>query len=292
MEIRTFAETLKFRVDQPHAAIGIVNGYFATFFAGKSGFSVVPYFSFPLSRDVDDELVAALRVSLADARVEVGAEKDVLFLAFDEPIATFRPDALDDVKKSLERVTNAIALRGLSQPTVCKFCGLPGADCYHYKGGVHRPVHAACLKEYLATEEPPSTPSKPVVDGATLVRSVLYALAGGLAGAVPAILASVWIPLLYPFFLALVPLGSFAGYKYGKGVVERSMILFVTLYDEFLALSVIFWFWNLSARAADLSLGAYLGLQPLASIIDAAIGMTMASSGIIASRRLLPARKL
>ena len=292
MEIKTFVETLKFKLDAPRAAIGTVNGYYTTFFAGSFGFSVVPYFTFLLEETVTDDLKAEVAFALNDFKIDVSAENDVLILIVGESLATIQSAAVDALKSALVRTTNVLIDRGVKQPAVCRFCGLVGADSYHYQSGIHRPVHDSCLREYLASEEPPS-PAIPVIDAESFAKSVLFALLGGVAAAVPVVLAAIYYPIFYTFLLALIPLGSFVGYRAGKGVVRKRAIAIVVAFDHFLAFSLIIWCWNMYARAEGETLFAYLAADNLVPFVfDAVIGILLTTIGTVLSKRLLPLRKI
>lgn len=291
MEIRTFAESMQFRVDAPHAAIGTVDGYVATFFAGRSGFSIVPYFTFLLDGPVEPALLDDVRLSLRNYRFDAEAEGDVLVLSFREALAILRPDAVGPIRDGLTRTAAAMRRHGAAQSPICRLCGKPGADDYHYRGGVHRPVHGVCLREYLATEEPPS-PAKPVVDGTLLVRSVVWAIAFGLLAAAPAVLAAVWIPYLFPLLFALVPLGTFSGYRIGGSVWNAPALRWLSAYDVFLAVAGLAILYRAAAVSAGATFFAHVGANLVPFSLDALAVTVVGFVATVAARRILPIRKL
>ncbi|MFH0992894.1 MAG: hypothetical protein V1761_00940 [bacterium] len=234
----------------------------------------------------------AVAFTLNEYKIDVSSENDVLILIVGESLATINSEAVDALKSALVRTTNVLTEHGIKQPNVCRFCGLVGADHYHYQGGVHRPVHDHCLKAYLASEEPPS-PAQPVIDAESFAKSVIFALLGAIVAAVPVVLAAIYYPIFYTFLLALIPLGSFLGYRTGKGVVRKRAIAAVVAFDHFLAISLVIWCWNMYARAEGETLFSYLAADNvLPFIFDAVIGMLLTAIGTVLSKRLLPLRKI
>lgn len=294
MQINTFIESLKFRQDIRNSGIGTIQNYYMTFFPGKYGYSVVPYFTLPLNEPITPILLEALQKLLDPFDIVVKNENDVLILIVVRSLPSLKSDFVGILPQALEKAAGVLSEQGFSQPHDCIRCHEPAPDLYYYAHGVHRPVHKKCLEpdelEYLHPNQQPP----PITDVESQVKSIVFSLVLMIVFAIPAFVAAVFLPFLHYFLPVLIPLGGVLGIKWGRGNVTRGTFGLLNAGSYGLAVLLVFWRGNLSALAEGSTFFPYYTtietIIPLG--IDLLVLALIVTLGMFLFRKILPIRKL
>lgn len=106
-------------------------------------------------------------------------------------------------------------------PNVCPVCGRTDCDSYAYIKGSYRSVHAACVQSQAqATHEKAEKNLREGNYGLGIVGAVL----GAIIGSLPAVLIQLLTGYLFVLLYALVPLGTYYGYKLFKGKMTKAVL--------------------------------------------------------------------
>jgi len=293
LEISTFINDIKFKQGINRSGIGTIDDYYVTFFPGRYGFSVVPYFTYLLKEPASEDLLFELNERFKDYHPIIKTEASILIVII--PVAFKKMDAstIDIIDQILRNVTGILKDRKCSQPTDCVFCDQPGYETYLYSGGVHRPGHLICIAKELESHKPPSNPESDPTNQLLYLRSMLYSVLFGLLFTFPSVLAAIYAPLFYVVLLFLVPLGSALGYLIGKGEVRRQSSKLMRLTSYLSMFIIILWCWNFYAKVNSQALFYYLfHFDNLISFLfDIVVGSLFTTFGLLLAKRFVPVRK-
>ncbi len=293
MQINTFLETLRFRQDQRSSGIGNVKNYYITFFPGRYGYSIVPYFTLPINETIDPEQIAKLQAALDVFDIIVKKENDVLVLIVNHSLAFIKPEEAARLGAALEKATGFLTEFGFTQPRLCSICGQPGADSYVYAHGVHRPCHGACLPEEPDSGTLSHPEPLPAEDLGARALSVILSLSLGIIFSIPAVVSAIYYPIFYTFLLIFIPLGGILGVKWGHTNVTSKTYRDLNVLSYTLGMALMIWRLNLSVAAQGGITSYFVSLANWgASILDLVIGSLVITLGMALFRPLLPIRKL
>jgi hypothetical protein len=141
--------------------------------------------------------------------------------------------------KTLEEALSE--LKAFAPPTTCKVCKGLGSDTLAIVDDALNYVHRTCLEQQKqeaekAFEEKSMNPKT--------IEGVIGGVIGGAAGAVPALITLVFFNYFVGILYALIPLGTYYGWKLLKGKLTRMTTVFTIVYT--LLASIFVWVLSLA----------------------------------------------
>ena len=130
---------------------------------------------------------------------------------------------------------NLKELPAFEPPTTCRICGGAGSDTLANYNGALNLVHRACLEKHKeevqrAFEEKELNPKT--------VAGLIGGIIGGVVGAVPALIALVFFHYFVGVLFAVIPLGTFFGWKLLGGKRTKATTVFTIIYTLVVSLCV------------------------------------------------------
>lgn len=185
----------------------------------------------------------------------------------------------------LEKLANIFSNLGLKPLNHCPFCGLEDTDSHRIIKGVPVKLHDACAKNFYKdlTQKIEQEEQSSEHMGASL----FYALVGAIAGAIPTVISIVVFQYMLAILYALIPLGSFYGYKYGKAARKSWVPIYVSLISLLIVLAMNFGLYYTIAATESFTFSDALQVEEFrrAFVSDLGISLLFLGIGIFISWR-------
>ncbi len=200
-------------------AYGEINGYPFNIMAMGKGTEINSLrASFALEKAVRNRLLKPVKTELAPiGRVSVNSSLNnlVYFTA-----NTNMPNPVDALYGALYKMTLAFMANGLYASQICPICRQAGCDAMAQVGAGYVNTHRACIEnKYVQTVQNANVNEKSGFNALALIGALL----GAVIGSIPTILTILLAERIYAVLYALVPIGSFFGYKLLKGYMGKQV---------------------------------------------------------------------
>jgi len=224
-------------------------------------FIKVPMMTFVFEKTLEKEHVKAIQkaVGMQQIRIEsVVLNQNAVHIMFKHGIKQS-----DKHQAFLDKVADAFKDQGLKALNHCPFCGLEETDSHRIVMGAVVKVHDACAKNFY--QELTERVEQEEKSNDNLVKSLGLAVVGAIAGAIPIFISIVFFQYMLALLYALIPLGSFYGYKFGKAARKSWVPAAVSIISLVIVLSLHFWLYNAIAAFEGISLADALNVADFRS---------------------------
>lgn len=152
----------------------------------------------------------------------------------------------------MNAVTGLFQTSKATVPTACPLCRKGDCDSLALVNGAYVPIHRACCesRSYDAVARAEAN----AMSG-SYVTGWIGALLGGMAGALPTILAAWFLEIISLWLCLLIPLGAYYGYKLFRGKLDR-MATVATIVSSLLQVFLV------EQALFYVSIVNYMGLWP------------------------------
>lgn len=178
----------------------------------------------------------------------------------------------------LDNLANVFNHLGLKPLNHCPFCGKEDMDSHRIIKGVPVKLHDECAKSFYKNitekieEEEHSN--------AHIASSLFYALMGAIAGAIPTVISIVFFQYMLAILYALIPLGSFYGYKYGKAARKSWVPIYVSIISLIIVLGMNFGLYYSIAVAENFTFNEALQVEEFRRAFTGDLGISILFLGI------------
>ncbi|MBO6158551.1 MAG: hypothetical protein J6P72_04710 [Firmicutes bacterium] len=125
----------------------------------------------------------------------------------------------------LSYLSQSFQANGIGIPQVCPICKQPGCNALAYING-YVPVHSSCLQNQAYSQIASAESNN---RNGNYALGILGALLGALVGSIPTILLMFLLSRISAWLYALIPLGSYYGYKLFGGRMDKKVVLPVVI---------------------------------------------------------------
>lgn len=178
----------------------------------------------------------------------------------------------------LENLANTFDNLQLKPLNHCPFCGKEETDSHRIIKGIPIKVHDACAKDFY--KELAEKIDEEEKSNDHLIPSLIYALLGAIAGAIPTVISIIGFQYMLAILYALIPLGSFYGYKYGGAARKSWVPIYVSLISLLIVLGMNFGLYYSIAVVEQISFAEALQFEEFKSAFFSDLGISTLFLGI------------
>jgi hypothetical protein len=178
----------------------------------------------------------------------------------------------------LEKLGSMFKTLGLKPLNHCPFCGKEDTDSHRIIKGVPVKLHDACAKDFY--KEITEKIEEQEHSGDHLAASLFYALMGAIAGAIPTVISIVVFQYMLAILYALIPLGSFYGYKYGKAARKSWVPIYVSVISLIIVLGMNYGLYYTIALAENFTFSEALEVEEFRRAFTSDLGISILFLGI------------
>ncbi len=137
------------------------------------------------------------------------------------------PDPFGACLYALNILIPMLEANGITSPSTCPYCKNGMMDSEAFVNGFYVPVHRYCVENEAQKGLQKIHDNEN--EGSSRILGIVGAILGAIVGSIPALLLLMFANRLSAWLYALIPLGSYYGYKLLKGKMDKAVLPIVII---------------------------------------------------------------